>query len=99
MQFGTEEVREREAPAPGECFCHLIRCHPHSSYDELCDVCREEFDREYATWLDEIERAAPREDEHEPEAQIELGPLEVVELETLIRKTAAPETPAERNAA
>jgi hypothetical protein len=28
------------APAPGECYCHLMAGHPHAGAGDVCDVCK-----------------------------------------------------------
>jgi hypothetical protein len=43
-----------EEPTPGQCYCHLIRHHPHGGPNELCHVCQEELN----ALIEEEERIA-----------------------------------------
>jgi hypothetical protein len=55
--FNTEDQEQRtgiEAPALGECFCHLLKGHPHASLNDVCSVCQ----GDYEAWAVQQDQAA-----------------------------------------
>jgi hypothetical protein len=57
QMFSNEDHEQRtgiEAPARGECFCHLLKGHPHASLNDMCSVCTQD----YEAWALQQDQAA-----------------------------------------
>ena len=66
-------------PAAGECYCHLMKGHPHASMNDVCDICK----ADYEEWSDQVATAIISDAERRAPARIELGPLAVAMIDTL----------------
>jgi len=52
--FSNEAPQIHEEREAGQCFCHLLAGHPHASMNDMCDVCR----TDYEEWAIRINQAA-----------------------------------------
>ncbi len=94
--YSNEAPAIEETTKPGECFCHLSL---HCSHPFTCDVCTAEVRDEFIAWCEADDFA-----EQLRQAEIEISPLDIIEMEEWLRDAArhewerpcAPRTSMER---